>query len=99
MDLVASPADSPADSRLAYRGILKLRGRAGDRVDCLDGRVWITQDGDLRDVVLDAGQVFTLDRAGTAIVYALTEAAVALRRRVSFTASRRFRMVLGDMAV
>ena len=60
--------------------------------------MWITQDGDLRDVVLDAGQAFTLDRAGTAIVHALTEAAVALRRPVSFTASRRFRMVLGDTA-
>jgi hypothetical protein len=80
MNLVSKPATT----RLAYREMLKLRGRAGDRVDCLDGCVWITQEGDRRDILLDAGQGFMLDRAGTAIVYALRDAGVEVRRATSY---------------
>lgn len=69
-----------ATTRLAHRGILALRDRVGDRIDCRGGSVWITQEGDPRDLVLDAGESVTLDRAGTAIVEALTDAAVAVQR-------------------
>jgi hypothetical protein len=44
---------------------------AGTTVHCLRGSVWITQDGDSRDIVLVAGRSFTLDRAGVAIVHAI----------------------------
>lgn len=70
----------PAPTRLAHRKVLDLRDRTGDRVECLDGSVWITQDGDPRDVVLDAGESFTLDRPGTALVYALEDARVVVQR-------------------
>lgn len=51
--------------------ILMLRGRQhvrlhdakGWTIRALGGAVWITQDGDLRDVVLEAGDSFTADRA------------------------------------
>jgi Protein of unknown function (DUF2917) len=76
MNLVSNPAAT----RLAHRSILDLRDRKGDRVECLDGSVWITQDGDPRDVVLDAGESFTLDRPGTALVYALADARVVVQR-------------------
>ena len=76
MNLVSKPATT----RLAHRRILNLHDRRGDRVECLDGSVWITQDGDPRDVVLDAGESFTLDRPGTALVYALADARVAVQR-------------------
>lgn len=67
---------NPPPTRLAHRKVLALRARAGHRVLCLDGSVWVTQDGDPRDLVLDAGESFTLDRRGTALVYALADSSV-----------------------
>jgi hypothetical protein len=78
MNLVSKPMTT----RLGRRGMLTLRASAGDRIDCLDGSVWITQEGDPRDIVLGASQSFTLDRAGTTIVEALREGVVALRPAV-----------------
>ena len=57
-----------------------LRDRDGERIDCLGGQLWITQDGDQRDVVLKPGESFVLDRPGTALVSALSEARFVLRR-------------------
>lgn len=61
-------------TRLARRGLISLRDRVGEQIECLEGSLWITQEGDVRDVVLEAGNTFTLDRQGTAIVYALADA-------------------------
>lgn len=46
----------------------------GVTVACLSGRVWITIDGDPRDVVLDPGEAFTVDRDQRTLVMALDEA-------------------------
>ena len=43
------------------------------RVACLSGSLWITQDGDLRDIVLGAGESFELDRPGDALISALAD--------------------------
>ncbi|MEO8936971.1 MAG: DUF2917 domain-containing protein [Burkholderiaceae bacterium] len=40
-------------------------------IGCESGTVWITQDNDVRDVVLNAGEQFVSDRPGTVLVYAL----------------------------
>jgi Protein of unknown function (DUF2917) len=45
----------------------------GRRVECLSGSLWITQDGDARDVVLGAGEGFEFDRTGDALVSALAD--------------------------
>jgi hypothetical protein len=66
--------------RLPRRATLTLADRGGDRIDCLCGRLWITQDGDPRDIVLDAGASFELDRPGLAIVSALADARLRLHR-------------------
>ncbi len=42
------------------------------------GSLWITQEGDTRDVVLEAGQSFRLDRNGVALVKAWEETVLAL---------------------
>lgn len=61
------------------RGVsLQLADGLGVRVRCRDGSVWITQHLDRRDVVLAAGESFTLDRPGLAIVHAMRGARVAL---------------------
>jgi hypothetical protein len=42
------------------------------------GTLWITQEGDRRDIVLQAGQSFRLDRNGIALVKCWDDAVVAL---------------------
>lgn len=63
---------------LAARATQQLHDRIGDRVVCLDGQVWITQHDDTRDIVLEAGQCFELDRPGMALVFALQDALITV---------------------
>lgn len=60
------------------RATQQLHDRTGDRVVCLDGQVWITQHDDARDIVLEAGQCFELDRPGMALVFALRDALITV---------------------
>src|SRR5262245_80545 len=63
--------------QLARHGHLTVMDGRGSSMQCLFGSVWVTQDGDPRDIVLGAGDRFTLDRDGLAIVYATSDAGVA----------------------
>lgn len=38
---------------------------------CFEGRVWITQENDLRDYVIEAGQAFMITQPGLVLVRAL----------------------------
>ena len=49
---------------------LRLRDAAGCTITCHAGTVWITQERDGRDIFLHAGQAFTLDRPGLALIRA-----------------------------
>lgn len=48
--------------RLGKGEVRRVRLPLGRRVECLAGVLWITQDGDRRDVVLEAGDAFVFDR-------------------------------------
>lgn len=74
-------------TRLQRRQTFRLRARRGERIECQSGELWITQDGDPRDVVLGPRECFTLDRAGTAVVSALKDAAFVYRRSGSLARS------------
>lgn len=63
---------------LAARTTQQLQDRRGERVMCLDGQIWITQHHDVRDIVLEAGQCFELDRPGLAIIFALKDAVITV---------------------
>jgi hypothetical protein len=64
--------------QLARHGHVEVIDGRGASVRCLLGALWLTQDGDPRDIVLTPGQSFTLDRDGLAIIFATAEATVAL---------------------
>ena len=51
-----------------------LPAPAGARLECLHGTVWITHDGDCKDLVLEAGETYRVDRCARMIVYALKPA-------------------------
>lgn len=50
--------------------------QAGAELRVLSGRVWVTQEGDGEDHVLEAGSTFLTDRAGRVAVQSLTRARV-----------------------
>lgn len=48
-----------------------LRGLA---IECSEGILWVTQEGDRKDYVLETGQRFVVARRGSVVVEALTDA-------------------------
>ena len=46
----------------------------GLSVVCMEGMLWITQEGDLKDYVLAPGQRFVVARRGSVVVGACTDA-------------------------
>lgn len=80
--------------------LLKVRGGAGNAIVCHSGSVWVTQDGDQRDIILDAGESFVLDRNGATLVQALEQSAVSFTRHAHLGGSavateRSFRVPAG----
>lgn len=74
------------DDRLMRQGtrilnpgrVLRLRDAAGRQLSVVRGAVWITQFGDLRDSVIEAGGNFRFDRDGVTLVQALGGEAVVV---------------------
>lgn len=52
-------------------GVIRLTDATGTRVTCRSGAAWITLDNDRRDIVLEAGDHFIIDRQGLAVVCAI----------------------------
>ena len=76
---LATVTSAPQAAHLQRRQVFNLRARKGQRIECRSGQLWITQDGDPRDVILDADQCFTLDRSGHTLVSALEDSSFVLR--------------------
>jgi hypothetical protein len=62
-----------------YREIVPLEDAVGTRIDCLRGRIWITEWRSTDDIVLEPGQWYVISRGGVALVQALREALVRFR--------------------
>jgi len=85
------------DDRLMRQGtrtlnpgeLLRLRDAAGRHLGVVRGAVWITQFGDRRDHVIEAGSSFRFDRDGVAVVQALDgEAVVVLEADIAGAGDR-----------
>ena len=68
------PASAGPDAilvrRVALGHALTLRDAEGCAIRCCAGTVWITQENDARDIYLSAGESFTFDRPGLAVIIA-----------------------------
>jgi Protein of unknown function (DUF2917) len=64
--------------RLAQGGLLGIDDGRGLRLRVAAGAVWVTQQGDGRDVVLHEGESFVIDRSGRTVVQALGPSELAL---------------------
>jgi hypothetical protein len=67
--------------QLGHGQSLRVCGALDVRIDCADGCLWITQDHDIRDIVLQRGESFTLDRPGVAILYACSRSIFVMHGR------------------
>lgn len=69
-------------------GLVAMRDAEGTRVTCVSGALWITEDARESDVVLEAGDAFTLDRPGLTLIMALSPASLQLAERHASLATR-----------
>ena len=60
--------------------VVTVRGGIGHSIVCDSGTVWVTQEGDPRDIILHAGESFTIDRNGPALVQAFEAGAISITR-------------------
>jgi hypothetical protein len=66
---------------LAPDELVKLDGARGTTLRVTRGALWITLENDTRDVVLEAGDEFTIDRGGLTLVEAQGRATVCVMGR------------------
>ena len=63
---------------LDYRAVVPLENAKGAKVDCLRGRLWISEWGRRDDIVLDSGQSYVIGSGGVTLVQALRKALLEL---------------------
>ncbi|HET7096291.1 MAG TPA: DUF2917 domain-containing protein [Casimicrobiaceae bacterium] len=66
---------------LAPDELVKLDGARGTMLRVTRGTLWITLENDTRDIVLEAGDAFTIDRGGLTLVEAQGRATVCVMGR------------------
>lgn len=66
---------------LAPGELVQLDGARGTTLRVTRGTLWITLENDVRDVVLAAGDTFTIDRGGLTLVEAQNKATVCVLAR------------------
>lgn len=54
------------------------------RITCKNGCVWVTQEGDLRDIVLSVGEFLDITTKGTTLINAIAASTIALGYKDGF---------------
>ena len=70
--------DMHTNHNLDAHASLALRDAGGRTIRCVSGSVWLTMEGDIRDVVLAAGESFVVDRDGVTILAAQQRSVVEI---------------------
>lgn len=63
---------------VGLRELLVIDDARGQVIACESGELWITQDGDHRDVILPAGKSWRVDRSGPLVLSAFKPAVATL---------------------
>jgi len=79
---------------LGSRQTLPVYSAEGKEIVCISGELWITQEGDTRDIILGPGQTFTVDRPGLTLVHATRDSVL----RVPDVGDESFRDYVVDSA-
>lgn len=97
--ILAVPSGERIHLLAKARGSVSLVNIAGHELQCARGTIWVTQEGDLDDITLTAGQSARIDRHGTTLVAALTEAGFLLVKDTSELAYLRMLRDLLESAI
>ena len=77
----AARDSSESEPRCLERGaVLAVQRPLNRAVECLRGTLWVTHDGDPKDVVLEAGQTYLPERDARMLVQALSAAEFRVTR-------------------
>lgn len=68
----------PSVQEMTRDSILNIRQGADITIECLEGSIWVTLDGEMRDQILDAGDTFKVDSTKRILIQALDTARVRL---------------------
>jgi Protein of unknown function (DUF2917) len=63
----------PASISLRKGQIHRIHRGLGQRIEALNGCLWVTIDNDLRDIFVAAGEGFTVDRGGDTLISAMAD--------------------------
>jgi hypothetical protein len=63
---------------LARDGLIALRDAAHAQVFCQSGSLWITREGEIKDVILGPGDRLSIGNRGLTLISALRTSALAL---------------------
>jgi len=58
--------------------VITVQDGSGTRIRCLSGVLWVTQEGELKDSIVRAGDILTLHRPGRTVISALEVASLTL---------------------
>ena len=81
---------------LARGSVLRIEDGRELLVHARDGCVWITQERELRDIVLEPGQSFRISRGGCTLISALRGSVLALASPYPKYFARRIDLVRGS---
>jgi hypothetical protein len=62
--------------------VITLDDAAGVRIQARTGTVWVTEEGDLKDHIIGAGDAFVISRRGRTLVQALAPSWISIREGV-----------------
>lgn len=63
--------DTPSRIHVRRGGIIRLDDALGTAILCHAGAVWVTLEDDSRDILIEAGESFVIDRGGLSLVCAI----------------------------
>ena len=58
--------------------IHRIRHGIGQRIEALNGSLWVTIDNDLRDVIVTPGEGFSIDRDADTLISAMDDSSYML---------------------
>lgn len=65
---------APIEITLVARQVWSITGNRGDMISCSKGSLWITQEADPNDYVVEAGKDLWVTKSGCIVVEALKDA-------------------------
>jgi hypothetical protein len=74
----------PASISLRKGEIHRIHHGSGQRIEALNGCLWVTVDNDLRDIFVAAGEGFTIDRDGDTLLSAMADSSFVLLEPIAW---------------